>query len=177
MHIPELVRIHSIGYDLKDVKVEFKRELKLDVSSIKIEGKQGEILNVPRWAANVLESEKHVEIQDEDMVVQLKQALEKEKMLGEFDLPTLSVNSIPDPYFYIKLKSYMKRLPEKDCDRIESMLNKLLRTRQSKIIRLADSSKLTAEISKKLSIEEREFYNQVHEISTKFTKTIMGDKK
>jgi DNA replication factor GINS len=111
------------------------------------------------------------------MVVQLKQALEKEKMLGEFDLPTLSVNSIPDPYFYIKLKSYMKRLPEKDCDRIESMLNKLLRTRQSKIIRLADSSKLTAEISKKLSIEEREFYNQVHEISTKFTKTIMGDKK
>ena len=173
----ELVRIHSIGYDLKNVKVEFKRELKLDVSGIKIEGKQGEILNVPRWTANVLESEKHVEIQDEDMVVQLKQALEKEKMLGEFDLPTLSVNSIPDPYFYIKLKSYMKRLPEKDCDRIESMLNKLLRTRQSKIIRLADSSKLTAEISKKLSIEEREFYNQVHGISTKFTKTIMGDKK
>ena len=51
----------------------------------------------------------------------------------------------------------MKRLPEKDYDRVESMLNTLLRTRQTKIIRLADASKLTAEISQKLSIEEREF--------------------
>ena len=36
--------MHSIGNSLKDVKVEFKKELKLDVSDISIEGKQGEIL-------------------------------------------------------------------------------------------------------------------------------------
>nr|AIF21433.1 hypothetical protein [uncultured marine thaumarchaeote SAT1000_04_F07] len=75
----ELIHMHSIGNSLKDVKVEFKKELKLDVSGISIEGKQGEILNIPRWAANVLESEKYVEIQDVDMLVELKQAVEKEK--------------------------------------------------------------------------------------------------
>ena len=37
------------------------------------------------------------------------------------------------------------------------MLNTLLRTRQTKIVRLADTSKLTTELSQKLSIEEREF--------------------
>jgi len=149
--------MHSIGNSLKDVKVEFKKELKLDVSDISIDGKQGEIINIPRWAANILESEKYIEIQDVDMLVELKQAVEKEKMLGQFDLSTLHVQHQADPYFYIKMKAYMDGLPEKDYDKVESMLNTLLRTRQTKIIRLADASKLTADISKKLSIEEREF--------------------
>ena len=173
----ELVHIHSIGNSLKDIKVEFKKDLKLDILDISIDGKQGEILNIPRWIAEVLESEKHVEIQDVDMVIELKQAVEKEKMLGQFDLATLQVQQQTDPYFYIKMKSYMKGLPEKDYDVVESMLNTLLRTRQTKIIRIADASKLTAEISKKLSIEEREFYNNLHDNSSKFSKTIIGGKK
>ena len=169
--------MHSIGNSLKDVKVEFKKDTALDVSDISIKGKQGEILNIPRWVANVLESEKHVEIQDVDMLVELKQAVEKEKMLGQFDLATLQVQHQADTHFYIKMKSYMNGLPEKDYDKVESMLNTLLRTRQTKIIRLADASKLTADISKKLSIEEREFYNNLHDNSTKFSKTIIGSKK
>jgi DNA replication factor GINS len=71
----------------------------------------------------------------------------------------------------------MQRMTEKDYDIMQSMLNKLLRTRQSKIIRLADSSKLTAEISQKLTVEERDFYNQVNNASTEFSKKIMGSKK
>jgi len=169
--------MHSIGNSLKDVKVEFKKELKLDVSDISIDGKQGEIINIPRWAANILESEKYIEIQDVDMLVELKQAVEKEKMLGQFDLSTLQVQHQADSHFYIKMKSYMNGLPEKDYDKVESMLNTLLRTRQTKIIRLADASKLTADISQKLSIEECEFYNNLHDNSSKFSKTIIGNKK
>ena len=177
MEISELVHMHSIGNSLKDVKVEFKKDVALDVSDISIKGKQGEILNIPRWVADVLESEKHVEIQDVDMLVELKQAVEKEKMLGQFDLSTLQVQHQADSHFYIKMKSYMNGLPEKDYDKVESMLNTLLRTRQTKIIRLADASKLTADISQKLSIEEREFYNNLHDNSSKFSKTIIGNKK
>ena len=173
----ELVHMHSIGYNLNDVKVEFKRDTALDISDISIQGKQGEILNIPRWVAEVLETEKYVEIQDVDMLIELKQAVEKEKMLGQFDLATLQVQQQTDPHFYIKMKSYMKRLPEKDYDVVESMLNTLLRTRQTKIIRIADASKLTAEISQKLSIEEREFYNNLHDNSSKFSKSIIGNKK
>jgi len=169
--------MHSIGNSLKNVKVEFKKDMALDVSDISIKGKQGEILNIPKWVANVLESEKYVEIQDVDMLVELKQAVEKEKMLGQFDLSTLQVQHQADSHFYIKMKSYMNGLPEKDYDKVESMLNTLLRTRQTKIIRLADASKLTADISQKLSIEEREFYNNLHDNSSKFSKTIIGNKK
>ena len=173
----ELVHMHSIGYNLKDVKVEFKKDTTLNVSGVSIQGKTGEILNIPRWIAEVLQSEKQVEIQDVDMLVELKQAVEKEKMLGQFDLSTLQVQHQADSHFYIKMKSYMNGLPEKDYDKVESMLNTLLRTRQTKIIRLADASKLTADISQKLSIEEREFYNNLHDNSSKFSKTIIGNKK
>ena len=169
--------MHSIGNSLKDVKVEIKKDTVLDVSDISIKGKQGEIINIPRWVADILESEKHVEIQDVDMLVELKQAVEKEKMLGQFDLSTLQVQHQADSHFYIKMKSYMNGLPEKDYDKVESMLNTLLRTRQTKIIRLADTSKLTADVSQKLSIEEREFYNNLHDNSSKFSKTIIGNKK
>ena len=169
--------MHSIGHNLKDVKVEFKKDTALDISDISIQGKQGEILNIPRWIAEVLEAEKYVEIQDVDMLIELKQAVEKEKMLGQFDLATLQVQQQADPHFYIKMKSYMKSLPEKDYDRVESMLNTLLRTRQTKIIRLADASKLTADISQKLSVEEHEFYNNLHNNSSKFSKSIIGNKK
>ena len=173
----ELVHMHSIGHNLNDVKVEFKKDTTLNVSGISIQGKTGEILNLPRWVAEVLQSEKQVEIQDVDMLVELKQAVEKEKMLGQFDLSTLQVQHQADPHFYIKMKSYMNGLPEKDYDKVESMLNTLLRTRQTKIIRLADASKLTADISQKLSVEEREFYNNLHDNSSKFSKTIIGNKK
>ena len=172
----ELVHIHSIGHSLTDVKVEFKKDTDLNVLDLSVKGKQGEILNIPRWIAEVLQSEKYVEIQDVDMLVELKQAVEKEKMLGQFDLSTLQVQQQADPHFYIKMKSYMKGLPEKDYDKVQSLLNTLVRTRQTKIIRLADTSKLTAEISQKLSIEEQKFYNNLHNNSSNFSKTVVGNK-
>ena len=171
MNLSDFERIHSIGYGLKDVKVSFSKDLKLNVSDLTIDGKQGEILNIPRWIANVLESEKYVEIQDSEILTELKQAVMKEEVQSNFDL------SVLEPYFYIKLKSYMQRMTEKDYDMTESMLNKLLRTRRSKIIRLADSSKLSAEISQKLTVEEYDFYNEIHNTSTKFSKKIIGSKK
>jgi len=81
LDISELVGIHSIGHGLTNVKVEFNNDLKLNVSDISIEGKKGEILNIPRWVADVLQSEKHVEIKDSETLVELKQAAMKEEVL------------------------------------------------------------------------------------------------
>jgi len=167
----DVAQVHSLGSNLEEVKVTFTHDVKLNVSGIEISGKEGEILNVPRWIAEVLSSNNHVQIDDADMVVELKQAMVKENVQGEFELATL------DPHFYLKLKSYMKRLSQQDYDKVESMLNTLVRKRQGKIIHLADSSKLSAELSKKLAIEEREFYNNLHNISSGFKKQILGDKK
>jgi DNA replication factor GINS len=169
MNTETLEKVHAIGFDLEEVKVSFNHDVKLNVSGVDVEGKQGEILNIPRWVAKVLEADKHVEIQDTDMIVELKQAIVKENVQGEFELATL------EPHFYIKLKSYMEQLEKVDYDKVHSMLNTLLRTRQGKIVRLADSSRLTSAITGKLTVEEREFYNNLHNISEDFTKLILGE--
>ena len=164
----ELAKVHHTGFDLEDVKVTFLHDLKIKVASVDVEGKQGEMLNIPRWVATVLESEKHLTIQETDMIVELKQATVKENVQGEFELATL------EPHFYVRLLSYMKKLPKDDFDKVESMLNSLVRKRQGKIIHLADSSKLTADLSKKLTIEEKLFYEKIYNTSTDFKKQILG---
>lgn len=167
----DMVKVHTTGYNLEEVKIILNHDIKLNISDIEIEGKQGEILNVPRWIAQVLQSEKHAKIEDVDMVVELKQALVKENVQGEFELATL------DPHFYIRLKSYMQTLPQQDFDKVESMLNTLVRKRQGKIVHLADSSKLTASLSQKLTIEERIFYDNIYKNAADFRSEILGDTK
>ena len=172
MELKDVIKVHSIGYGLEDVKVEFKHDVKMDVSGIQIEGKKNEMMNIPRWVADILESEKHVIVHDQDMVKELKQAKVKEDVADEDSLATL------DKYFYIKLNAYMKKIEAKDdFDKVQSMLNQLIRIRQGKIVRLADSSKLTSDLSSKLSVEEEVYYNQIHNASLAFKEQILGEKK
>lgn len=171
MEISDLTQVHTIGHGLQDVKVTFNHDIKIDASDVSIDAKHGEIISIPRWVADVLASEKLVDVQDIDMIVALKQALVKENVQGDFDLSTL------DSDFYIKVRAYMQRLPQQDQDKVESMLNTLMRKRQGKIIRLADSSKMTSDLAKKLSIEERALFDVIHTQSVGFQKQILGDNK
>jgi len=171
MDVSELIQIHTIGHRLQDVKVNFSYDLKIATPEVSIDAKHGEILSIPRWVAEVLSSEKLAEVQDTDMVVALKQAVVKENVQGDFDLSTLESD------FYIKSNSYVQKLPQLDRDKLESMMNTLIRKRQGKIIRLADSSKMTTELAKKLTVEERALFDYIHAGSTDFKKQIIGDRK
>ncbi len=170
MEISDLTQVHTLGYGLQDVKVTFNHDIKVDASDVSIDAKYGEIISIPRWVADVLASDKLVDVQDTDMIVALKQALVKENVQGDFDLSTL------DTDFYIKVRAYMQRLPQQDRDKVESMLNTLMRKRQGKIIGLANSSKMTSDLAKKLSIEERALFDAIHSQSVNFQKQILGDK-
>ena len=171
MDISDLTQVHTIGHGLQDIKVTFNHDIKVDASDVSIDAKHGEIISIPRWVADVLASEKLVDVQDTDMIVVLKQALVKENVQGDFDLSTL------DSDFYIKVRAYVQRLPQQDRDKVESMLNTLMRKRQGKIIGLADSSKMTSDLAKKLSIEERALFDAIHAQSVDFQKQILGDRK
>ena len=171
MELEDTTKVYSVGYDLEDVKVEFSHDLKINVSDIQIDGKKGEIMNIPRWIAKTLHSDNHIVIHEQDMIQELKQAKVKEDVQGEDFISSL------DKFFYIRLNDYMKNLPKDDFDKVESMLNQLIRMRQGKIIRLADSSALTSDLGSKLSVEEEVFYNQIHNASIEFKKQIIGNKK
>ena len=171
METQDLVKVHTIGYTLEDVKVEFLHDLKINVSGTNVEGKATEIINIPRWIADILSSEKHVTIHDKDMITELKQAKVKEMSQGDYNLSTL------DKDFFIRLKAYMNNLEKDDFNQVESMLKELVRIREGKIITLANSSKLTTEISNKITVEELVFFNKILQSSQDFKAQIFGEKK
>ncbi|MBL7001307.1 MAG: DNA replication complex GINS family protein [Nitrosopumilus sp.] len=169
MEIDKIEKVHSIGHRLKDAKVTVARDFKFNVAGIKIEGTQGEVNNMPQWVGNILSDNNLATIDSPDMVTELKQALSKEKIVGQYDISTL------DPHFYIKLKASMQTLNRDDFDRVESMMLELFRMRRGKLVKLADSSNLNSELYNKLTVEENIFFKTIYENSLEFEKQIKGD--
>ncbi len=169
MEIDKIEKVHSIGYRLKDAKVTVNQDFKFNVAGIKTEGKQGEVNNMPQWIGKILTDSNLATLDSPDMITELKQALSKEKMVGEYQISTL------DPHFYIKLRESMKELNRDDFDKVESMMLELFRMRRGKLVKLADSIKLNSDLYNKLTVEENIFYKTIHENSVEFEKQITGD--
>jgi DNA replication factor GINS len=171
MEIDKVEKVHSIGYRLKDAKVTINRDFKYNVAGMKIEGTQGDTNNMPQWIGKILTENKIGTLNSPDMITQLKQALSKEKMVGEYQISTL------DPHFYIKLKESMKELNHDDFDKVESMMLELFRMRRGKLVKIADSIKLNSELYNKLTVEENVFYKTIHDNSVEFENQIRGERK
>ena len=169
MEIDKVEKVHSIGYRLKDAKVTINQDFKYNVAGMKIEGTQGDTNNMPLWIGKILSENKIGTLNTPDMITQLKQALSKEKMVGEYQISTL------DPHFYIKLKESMKELNHDDFDKVESMMLELFRMRRGKLVKIADSIKLNSELYNKLTVEENIFYKTIHENSVEFENQIRGE--
>ncbi|MGY5151104.1 MAG: hypothetical protein ACW9XA_02415 [Candidatus Nitrosopumilus sp. bin_6a] len=170
MEIDKIEKVHSIGYRLKDAKVTINQDFKYNVAGMKIEGSQGDTNNMPQWIGKILADNKIGTLDSPDMITQLKQALSKEKMVGEYQISTL------DPHFYIKLKESMKELNRDDFDKVESMMLELFRMRRGKLVKIADSIKLNSELYNKLTVEENVFYKTIHDNSVEFEKQIRGER-
>ena len=160
-------RVHSIGYRLRDAKATADKGFRLNVAGIRAEAKQGDVSNVPLWVGRILEDNGLATLESPDTVTELKQALAKEKMVGQYQLSTL------DPHFYIRLKESMAGLGRDDFDRVESMMLELFRMRRGKLVRLADSIKLNSELYGRLTVEETVFYRTIHDNSAAFEARMM----
>jgi DNA replication factor GINS len=169
MNIDKIEKVHSVGYRLKDAKVTVNRDFKFNVAGIKTEGTSGEVINMPQWIGKILSENNLATLNSPDMITELKQALSKEKMVGEYQISTL------EPHFYIKLKESMKQLKRDDFDKVESMMLELFRMRRGKLVKIADSIKLNSELNNKLTVEENIFYKTIHENSVEFERQIRGD--
>ncbi len=169
MEIERVEKLHAIGYGLKDSKVTLSRDVNFNVADIKVEGVTGEVMNLPQWVGRILSENKMGELDAPDMITELKQALSKEKMVGEYQVSTL------DPHFYIKLKQHMQSLKRDDFDKVESMLLELFRMRRGKLVKLADSTKLNSDLYNKLTVEESVFFKTIYDNSKNFENQIKSE--
>ena len=93
MKIEEIEKVHSIGYRLKDAKVTLIRISSIMLQVSKLKGTQGDTNNMPQWIGKILNDSGVGTIDMPDMITELKQALSKEKMVGEYQLSTLNLIS------------------------------------------------------------------------------------
>ncbi|MDH3313237.1 MAG: DNA replication complex GINS family protein [Nitrosopumilus sp.] len=168
MEIDKVEKVHSIGYRLKDTKFTVNQDFKFNVAGVKIEATQGDTNNIPQWIGKILSDNNLGILDSPDMITELKQALSKEKMVGEYQISTL------DPHFYIKLRESMKELNRDDFDKVESMMLELFRMRRGKLVKMADSIKLNSDLYNKLTVEENIFYKTIYDNSKEFEKQITG---
>jgi DNA replication factor GINS len=170
MEIENIEKVHTIGYRLKDAKVTVNQDFKYNIAGVKIEGIQGDTNNMPQWIGKILTDSGVGTLDSPDMITELKQALSKEKMVGEYQLSTL------EPHFYIKLKESIKKLDRNDFDQVESIFLELFRMRRGKIVKLADSIKLNSDIYKQLTVEENIFYKTIYDNSKEFENQVRGNR-
>jgi DNA replication factor GINS len=149
------LEIHRIGHGMGDVKATISRNIELQVGDIAISSKEGEMINIPLWVGDILRKNNLAELDAPDAVTDLKQALIKEQVAGEYQMATL------DERFYIRLRYQMERLDRHDRDGVEGIMMELVRMRRGKIVRLADSSQLTGELKSRITVEERLLYESI----------------
>lgn len=162
MSIESTGQVHSVGYGIEDVEFEASRDFKAQVGGLSLAARRGDTTKVPYWAGRVLEENKLGVMKLPDMVTALKQALSKERIGGPKEFQAL------EPLFYVKLKESMRRMEGRDYDRVYDMLLELFRMRNAKIVTKASSMKLSTEMNKRLTVEERAFYNEIHGTCSKF---------
>lgn len=158
---------YKLGYLAEDVKVQYKSAVNVSLDDIVIDSKEGDISSIPKWLAQNFVESGIVAINDKDNAAYVSRTLNLERIARAHDLSGINAD------FYIRVNDYLSSLDEKDRERIIVSLNSFVVSRIEKIVKLAAASTLTPAIREKLSVEERELYDLIHESTSAFKKRVL----
>ena len=170
MEISELTRVYSIGYMTEEVKVRFKKGVKINIFSLSVDAKESDIQTAPRWLAAILEENGLAEVQGQDMGVDLLRALSRERIAGSEQISGLK------PDFYIRLNDFIKNETGIEREKLNVSLQDLVLLRLGKITHFARSAPLTPDLDQKLTQEEKKIFTLVHKATKEFKECVLGGK-
>jgi DNA replication factor GINS len=165
--LTRIQNVYMMGYLAEDVKVQYKSALKLSLDDIVIDAKEGDISLIPRWLAQTFSRTDVVTIHDKDIAAYISRTLNLERIARAHDLSGI------DADFYIRVNDYLSSLEERERESIVVSLNSFVVSRIEKVVKLAAASPLTSTIKEKLSVEERELYDLIHESTSAFKKKVL----
>ncbi|MER3407371.1 MAG: hypothetical protein C4292_00680 [Nitrososphaera sp.] len=158
---------YNIGYMNEDVRISYKKDIKMAVGPVSIDAKEGDMSSLPRWVAKILAEQGAVEIQPTDSAGYISRTLNRERIARPHDLSGIDVD------FYVRVNDYLESLRERERENLTVSLNTFVASRLEKIVKLAAASPLSAELEAKLAAEEKELYNIIHHASIKFKKEVL----
>ncbi len=172
----------ALEVSLKDEELKFgnqniKISLTKDIPSLKIgsvevkESKAGEMIEVPRWASDVLCNLGFGERED-DMGVELFKALTRERMQEPTQLSGLPAN------FYFKLRSYIQNFStgsaanEADFEKVSNSARSIIALRISKLLCLVGLPSPPQDVQS-ITPEEKILYDSIHELVSRWKESMV----
>lgn len=166
-NIEAVQRAYQIGYMNEDVRISYKKEVRMNVGDVAIDAKEGDMSSLPRWVAKILSEQGAIEIQSVDSAGYISRTLNRERIARPHDLSGIDVD------FYVRVNDYLDSVKERERENLIVALNTFVESRLGKIVKLAARSLLSGELEGKLAAEEKELYSNIHESSMNFKKGVL----
>ena len=158
---------YRLGYLAEEVRVTYKKDVKMTIGTIVIDTKEGDMSSLQRWVAKILAEHGAVEIQSNDSSGYMSRALNRERIAKPHDLSGIDVD------FYVRVNDNLEGLKERERENLLVSLNTFVASRLEKIVKLAAASPLSPELETKLSAEEKDLYILINNASTQFRKGVL----
>lgn len=158
---------YQLGYLAEEVRVTYKKDVKMTVGNVAIDAKEGDMSSLQRWVAKILSGQGAVEIQPNDSSGYISRAMNRERIAKPHDLSGIDVD------FYVRTNDYLEVLKDRERENLLISLNTFVASRLEKIVKLAAASPLSPELEAKLSAEEKELYNLINNASARFKKGVL----
>lgn len=165
--IEAMQNAYHLGYLAEEVRVTYKKDVKMTVGSVAIDAKEGDMSSLQRWVAKILVDHGAVEVQSSESASYISRAMNRERIAKPHDLSGIDVD------FYVRVNDHLEGLKDRERENMIVSLNTFVGSRLEKIVKLAAASPLSPELEAKLSAEEKELYNLINNASAKFKKGVL----
>jgi hypothetical protein len=150
---------------------------KQDVGSIHLENmNQGDVVEVPRWIAEILIEMGVAESQEESFASEVFKAVNREKMAGDNQIATLRTD------FYLKIRRHLasssstvKPTDLAELERTRTLIYDLVALRLRKILSVSFALSPPTDIKEKLTPEEYQIFDTVYELLQSWRRAIMEE--
>jgi len=175
--IIDFLKDYEIGFLLTPVKVIIKQGLPaIEIGSVNLpEAHEGDVIEVPKWVAEIMVQMDFAEIQEESFDLELFKALSRERMQDPSQISTLKSDFYPE--MKRKMKS-MKSMMERDeslkeaYEKFSSSAYDLIALRTSKLLYLA-SSPLSPDLERKITPEEKKLFELIRSTIEDWKKAVL----
>jgi hypothetical protein len=179
LSIEEILARSELAFLLGKTKVTMRSSLEnIQAGDFKIESlKEGEMVDMPRWAAEELVNLEIADIPEEPFETEILKALSREKMLGPFQLSNLRTD------FYQRMQERLSHLDsmvragkvkKDDFEKLRAACYDLVGLRLGKLMSLASSSTTAHAIGDKLTQEETSFFTLSRAMSKEWKEALLG---
>ena len=162
--ISEFLGREATDLDCEMVIIQLKKVIDIIILDTEVRGESDEAIHVPRYVAEKIREEGGAVIKEDDIILVLKQSLQRERMhseLGEVD-----------DLFYKRLARQLEREGDEDGS-IRAILNEFVRSRCGKILLLTGI--MTEENRRRMSVEEREFSEKTASAMKEYVGGVIND--